>query len=197
MKISSTLRMLAAAGAFAIASQAGAAVLQVSTSGILTGATGVDVGGTLYNVKFADGSCNSLFNGCMSSAFAFNTFADVVLAGNALLDQVYIDSSAGQFDSISSNILGCTAPTQCVTAIPYSRNESSAITLWVISSSSSDYVLYGSQTFGTAYDTTNHPAIHFAIFELANPTVDVPEPTSTALFGLALAGLAFTRRRKA
>jgi len=197
MKLANTLRTLAAACAFAIASQAGAAVLQVNTSGILTGATGVDVGGTLYNVTFADGSCNSLFNSCVQSAFAFNTFADVRLAGIALLDQVYIDSSAGEFDSATSNILGCVSPYQCVGAIPYSFTGAEVNTLWVVNNISNieDWLVYSS--FETTDDTNNFPAIHYVNFELATLAIDVPEPTSIALFGLALAGLAFNRRRKA
>jgi hypothetical protein len=34
-----------------------------------TGATGIDVGGVLYDVLFMDGSCNSLFAGCNSASF--------------------------------------------------------------------------------------------------------------------------------
>jgi hypothetical protein len=36
---------------------AAAPILQASSGGILTGATGVDVNGTLYDVQFVDGSC--------------------------------------------------------------------------------------------------------------------------------------------
>ena len=73
-KMRNVLRKLAVVCTFALASQAStAAILQVNSFGILTGATEVDVGGTLYDVTFADGSCNSLFNGCVSSAFTFTT----------------------------------------------------------------------------------------------------------------------------
>ena len=59
-----------------------APILQVS-GGVLTGATGVNVGGTLYDVQFVDGSCNSLFNGC--TQFALTNGLDATTASLALL----------------------------------------------------------------------------------------------------------------
>ncbi len=56
-------------GAFAglammgMAGTANAVVLNVS-DGQFLGATGVDVGGTLYDVTFVDGTCITLFDGC-------------------------------------------------------------------------------------------------------------------------------------
>jgi hypothetical protein len=47
-----------------LSSAASAATLIVDSNGILTGATGVNVGGTLYDVEFVDGSCIALFDGC-------------------------------------------------------------------------------------------------------------------------------------
>jgi len=195
MKISSTLRTLAAACAFALASQAGAAVLQVNASGILTGATGVNVGGTLYNVTFADGSCNSVFNGCVQSAFAFDTNANARLAAQSLLDQVFVDGPEGQFDSRPARTFGCLG-TICSTYVPYILlpNNVFGFTIAENRGLTTDFVA-SSNHFRTTDYGTNIP-INFAVFELA-PPADVPEPASIALFGLALAGLAFTRRRKA
>ena len=48
------------------ASPAHAAILVVDGSGMLTGATGVMVNGTPYDVSFQGGSCNAVFNGCDS-----------------------------------------------------------------------------------------------------------------------------------
>ena len=39
-------------------------VLLVNGSGVLTGAHNVQVGGTLYDVMFVDGTCVDVFGGC-------------------------------------------------------------------------------------------------------------------------------------
>ena len=61
----------------ALASPADAATLLVNGSGILLGAEGVNVGGTLYDVEFVDGTCIALFDGCDLAAddFTFTTQA--------------------------------------------------------------------------------------------------------------------------
>jgi hypothetical protein len=41
-----------------------AAILLVDSNGLLTGATGVNVGRKLYNVEFVDGTCRDLFGFC-------------------------------------------------------------------------------------------------------------------------------------
>jgi len=80
---------LLAVGLLAGPMAAHAVTLQINDSGILTGATGVEVGGTLYNVHFLDGTCADLFNGCDNAAddFAFTTKGDAQTAAPALLDQ--------------------------------------------------------------------------------------------------------------
>lgn len=202
MKLTNSLRTLAATCAFAVASHAGAAVLQVNAGGILTGATDINIGGALYRVTFADGSCNSLFNGCTNSAFAFSTEDSASAAAQALLDQVFIDSSAGNFDSVLGKVVGCLNPNNCFTEIPFLRNpaNSSVRTSRAFNEGSEmgDRVV---QSFNVVHsDSTAIGNNNYAIFELTSPAtipVDVPEPTSIALFGLAMAGLAFNRRRKA
>ncbi len=75
-----------------------ASALLVVSGGILTGAKGVDVGGTLYDVEFMDGTCVALFNGCDNPAtdLTFTTQADALAASQALLDQVFLDGGPGQ-----------------------------------------------------------------------------------------------------
>jgi len=77
-----------------------APILQV-VGGELMGATGVDVGGTLYDVAFVDGSCIGQFSGCdnASADFAFTTDSAAFDATLALLDQVFLDGPSGAFDS--------------------------------------------------------------------------------------------------
>jgi len=81
------------------------AVLQVDANGILTGATGINVNGKLYDVSFQDGSCNSLFNNCDPRYFAFDNLDDANSAALALFDQVLIDSPQGMFDSTQAHLV--------------------------------------------------------------------------------------------
>jgi hypothetical protein len=85
------------------------AATPIVVEGQLIGASGVDVGGKLYDVSFGDGSCISLFNGCdEDSDFPFPSLADGLLAAQALADQVFnSDSILGSFDSEPGLTRGC------------------------------------------------------------------------------------------
>lgn len=62
----------------------------------LVGASGVDVGGTKYDVVFKDGTCIAIFDGCdRPYDFTFTSSAEAVAASQALLEQVLV----GSFDS--------------------------------------------------------------------------------------------------
>jgi hypothetical protein len=52
--------------------------------GKLSGATGVDVGGSLFDVSILDGSCTGLFLGCDATEdFVFTTLGDATVAAQA------------------------------------------------------------------------------------------------------------------
>ena len=90
--------------------------------GILKGATGVQVGDRIFDVEFIDGICVDLFNGCDSSDdFDFTDQQSATAAAQALLDQVFIDSPLGDFDSDPTLTLGCANTVRtCFTIIAYS-----------------------------------------------------------------------------
>jgi hypothetical protein len=105
-----------------------ASALLVVSGGILTGAKGVDVGGTLYDVEFMDGTCVALFNGCDNPAtdFTFTTQADALAASQALLDQVFLDGGQGNFDSTPSLTVGCLVnddATGCLALTPFALSQ--------------------------------------------------------------------------
>ena len=85
--------------------------LQVDSAGKLTGAQNVAIEGFLYDVKFADGTCNSVFNNCQDMVFTSSIEAD--RATKALFEQVFIDGPSGQFNSLSNKTLGCSKRTDC------------------------------------------------------------------------------------
>ena len=100
-------------------SEAGAATLLVDDFGQLTGAQGVDVNGTLYDVTFDGGSCVGLFNGCDDAGdFTFNTESGGLAAAQALLDQVFVNTGQGDFDDDPTLTNGCENASQCLVFIP-------------------------------------------------------------------------------
>ena len=91
---------------FFVAGAAQAATLN-AVGGQLMGASGVDVGVSLYDVQFLDGTCISLYNGCdQVSDFTFQTSQDSVLASQALEAQVF---QSGTFDEFPDLTNGCGA----------------------------------------------------------------------------------------
>ncbi|MFQ5329857.1 MAG: hypothetical protein ACE5D4_07705, partial [Thermodesulfobacteriota bacterium] len=95
MRVKVRLLFLGLLAGILIPLNASAATLDVS-GGQLMGASGVNVGGTLYDVAFKAGSCFTLFGGCTPSAFAFPSIGDAAdVASSALLAQVFL----GPFDS--------------------------------------------------------------------------------------------------
>jgi hypothetical protein len=89
--------------------------------GQLVGASGVDVGGVLYDVEFVEGTCISVFNDCDSpDDFVFSDLPTVDLASQALVDQVFLDGVTGNFDSDPASTFGCTNATVGSAQTPYS-----------------------------------------------------------------------------
>jgi hypothetical protein len=183
-----------------VASAPQAASLTV-VGGVLQGASGVVVGGSLYNVQFHSGACISLFDGCDSvSDFAFNSFASAELASQALLDQVFLDTIEGAFDSQPELISGCTAAGGfayfCSVYTPYSTlvfgapPVTSALLGRVL-----NYPLGGTPDVVTsdgmpiAQDTTEYGNTTYAVWTV------VPEPGTSGLVGLALVSVLVGTRR--
>ena len=120
-------RFVLAVGLVLMAGGAQAATLNV-VGGILHGASGVLVDGSLYDVQFLDGTCIDLYAGCVdASGFTFQTPEAALLASQALLDQVFLDGPAGNFESSPALTNGCSVdplggPARCVSGTPFNHS---------------------------------------------------------------------------
>lgn len=191
------LTRLFAATALAMSAPATAAVQITDSNGILIGATGVNVEGTFYDVSFLSGTCASLFTGCNdSSDFDFTTSTSSHAAAQALIDQVFLNVAAGQFDNNSALTLGCYSTTYCITLIPYYSSVSSVLASALFNDS------YGPDATALGQINFDEPAgfggSNYARFTLSSVSAAVPETSTWAmmLLGFGAMGVSLRGRRR-
>ncbi len=86
------------------------------------GAKGVLVGNTLYDVKFVDGTCASVFGVCDAAHFTFTDDDDAEEASDALQDLVFIDQGSHPLNTQPNLTFGCPGnqgSTKCDIWTPY------------------------------------------------------------------------------
>ena len=171
----------------------------VVVGGELVGATGVDVGGVLYDVAFLEGTCVDLYDGCDElSDFTFQTLEDAELAARALQDQVLLDGVAGNFDSVPTLTAGCSGAF-CGTAFPYgfpSPTEVSVVSAVNQDTEPGDFFGNGptSRTFDSGSDML-HILTTFAVWTpTATGPPAVPLTAWPAAFPVLVFGLLRLRR---
>jgi hypothetical protein len=178
------------------ATPATAATLLLDGSGILTGATGVDVGGTLYDVEFLEGTCVDLFSGCDAiSDFTFQSQVDAQAASAALLAQVFLDGPDGDFDTHPELTFGCSSLSVCLAMVPHTVSPTSVVAF----AFENEAILadVGGVTFVVPPNLNIAPAadVTWARFSPSD-AAPVPEPTSMFLLGTGLVGLYARRWRQ-
>ncbi len=117
-----TVRMFLFLGIIFLASTVYAEPTLVFNGNILIGANGVSVNGVLYDVRFVDGDCATVFTVCDAAHFHFDDEEDAEEATDALKDLVFIDQGAHPLNSQPNLTLGCagnSGSTQCEIWTPY------------------------------------------------------------------------------
>lgn len=166
-----------------------ASVILDIDQGKLKGARNVVIDSTLYDVRFEDGSCEGVFNGCDGpSDFTFTTEASATAAANALLDQVFLDSSSGQFDTEPFSTFGCSHPDWCFSYIPYVLVNSDRVgVVLAFNGREPDYSDSPSATFlSIADDLSQTDYLTYTTLTLSLP---VPAPNGMFLIGASILGL--------
>lgn len=157
--------------------------------GQLVGASDVNVGGLLYSVSFQDGSCASLYSGCNeASDFTFSTAADAQDASNALLDQVFVNSPFGNFDTAPELTLGITSTFLGFVLTPFDNSGSTALGFGALNRNGTNNDGVFSLSF-SATDTSSSGFFTYAVWT-PNPSLPpVPLPPAVLLLLTALGGV--------
>jgi hypothetical protein len=189
----------------------------IDGSGQLVGATNVVVQGWEYDVEFVKGTCADVFTACDHPMdFAFSDLTSVRAAGQALLDQVFLDAGGYLFDSHPITMAGCDwsgtgrppTNTACFVWTPFSRlgpgaeGEPERVVRYdIVQNTGTDYIdedaVIGAGPGGAMLtpSTATTPASFWARWT-ASPATSVPEPATVALFACALLALVFFRGRR-
>jgi hypothetical protein len=202
--------LLLAACAIALMGTPHAAAVTLNISGgVLKGASGVTVGKKTYSVEFVDGSCISLFSDCSENpanstlpAFTFYTPEDARAASLALLNQVFLDNSLGQFDTFPNLTQGCSYAYSCTVHTPFAHVYNAERRSYFVT-----YIL--APNFPTVDDPQTYQRTFADLFEFGQASNDtaarwteivvVPLPAGAPLMltGLAtLAGLRLWKRQR-
>ncbi|MEM8553589.1 MAG: VPLPA-CTERM sorting domain-containing protein [Pseudomonadota bacterium] len=165
------------------------ATLIIDDDGQLTGATGLDVNGTLYDVEFVNGSCRAVFADCNPDEFDFQTQTAATAASSALFQQVFRNRPANErrFNRNPELTLGCGNISLCMIRTPYGLNGNLVATSMFSNSELGSLDEVDTFNFGQGNDNNRTT---YAVWTLA----PIPLPATSWMLLAGLLGLLWVVR---
>jgi hypothetical protein len=195
-------------------------IWNLDSDGRLVSADGVELNGLVYSVAFRDGTCVDNFSGCdVLADLPFNDEASAQAASLALLNQVFVDTPQGLFDSLPALTAGCGAMLHCYVLTPHFlipvgnignhfvsneaakngvfRQPAPGITINVQDEITGGFPLLQLRDLSTGRvengQTVDDDWV-WAVWQQTGPVTPVPEPHTLSLLALGLATVVWRRR---
>lgn len=171
-----------------------ATTLTVDENRILIGAKNVPVGAAIYDVEFKTGTCASLFTGCQN--LPFHNVDEAMKASVALMNNVFLDIAAGEFDSRPELTRGCESQGafyySCIALTPFQLSPTGQIVsaFWALNSAReySD----GANTYGFLFlddESIQFPGGQMRTWAVWTPSMASPIPEPKNQYLLLFGGL--------
>jgi len=198
MKVFKVICVLFILGFVSVSHAAVIFITEEDASGVISllGADNVEVNKKFYNVRFVDGTCIMLFNGCdASDDFLFNTLDSAIAASDSLLLQVFNGDSL--YDLGPSLTNGCSDDTLCGVFTGYNIAYKFAPVVGVLlrnydSGPSVDFHQYG-VTQHTFINSLSNSKLVYAVW---SGPVEASAPGTAMVLLMGIAGLIVSQRRK-
>jgi len=185
----------------AVSSFANAGLIYDIQNSKLMGVSGIELYGQVYNVQFGH-SCETMYNGCDANMFTFTTSDDAVAAlsalySQALKDDVIVEGVEYDFDTKTNLIFSIEAGNFAGIWLPFAQDGQNATSAygWHLQYDNDWFLAQPNAVYSTDWGLRNGYDDGYAVFTKWEK-IDVPEPSTLAIFALGMIGLALRRFKK-